>query len=52
MDGGTVYSWLCGTGETFEELLTNLHKAVEARLSIDVGDVGLTDRDRVPEITV
>ncbi|MGI9175318.1 MAG: type II toxin-antitoxin system HicB family antitoxin [Rhodothermales bacterium] len=39
-------------GDTFEELLTNLYEAVEACLSVDVGDYELTGNDKVMEIAV
>ncbi len=43
----------CATqGETFEELLQNLYEAVEGCLSVDVGPVKVTDRDRVIEIAI
>ena len=41
----------CATqGETYEELLNNIHEAVEGCLSIDVKNVQLTDKDKILEI--
>jgi len=43
----------CATqGETLEELLTNLHEAVEGCLSVEVSGVLVGDGDRVLEIVV
>ena len=43
----------CATqGETYEELLDNIHEAVEGCLSVDVKHVQLTDKDKVLEIAV
>jgi predicted RNase H-like HicB family nuclease len=43
----------CATqGETIEELLKNLHEAVEGCLSVDVEAVKKTPTDRVLEIAV
>ena len=43
----------CATqGETFDELLANIYEAVEGCLSVDLGDVKLTDKDKIMEITV
>ena len=43
----------CATqGETFEELLKNLHEAVEGCLSVDVEAAKKTPTDRVLEIAV
>jgi predicted RNase H-like HicB family nuclease len=39
-------------GETLEELLENVHEAVEGCLSIDVRDLTLKQSDRVLEIAV
>jgi predicted RNase H-like HicB family nuclease len=39
-------------GETIEELLTNLHEAVEGCLSVDVEPARTTGTERVLEITV
>lgn len=39
-------------GETIEELLLNIHEAVEGCLSVDVQDIEMTPRDTVVEITV
>ncbi|MCJ7797383.1 MAG: type II toxin-antitoxin system HicB family antitoxin [Thermoleophilia bacterium] len=41
-----------GEGETLEELLENLHEAVEGCLSIDVRDLTLKQSDQVLEIAV
>ena len=43
----------CATqGETYEELLRNLQEAIEGCLSVEVGDVKKTDKDRIIEIAV
>ena len=43
----------CATqGETFEELLKNLHEAVEGCLSVDVEKPKSTSKDQVLEIAV
>jgi predicted RNase H-like HicB family nuclease len=43
----------CATqGETFEELLQNLHQAIEGCLSVDVKDIERTGKERVLEIAV
>jgi predicted RNase H-like HicB family nuclease len=43
----------CATqGESFEELLGNLHEAVEACLSVDVDEPELDSGSRVLEIAV
>lgn len=43
----------CATqGETHEELLSNLHEAIEACLSVDVELPESTGKDRVLEIAV
>jgi predicted RNase H-like HicB family nuclease len=43
----------CATqGETMEELLTNLNEAVEACLSIDMGNIEISENDKVLEIAV
>lgn len=39
-------------GETLEELLANLHEAVEACLSIEVEEKGLAQTNRILEIAV
>lgn len=39
-------------GETLEELLENVHEAVQGCLSVDVGDLTLKQSDRVIEIAV
>jgi predicted RNase H-like HicB family nuclease len=39
-------------GETFEELLKNVHEAVEGCLSVDVADVKSHPNDRILEIAV
>jgi predicted RNase H-like HicB family nuclease len=39
-------------GETFEELLKNVHEAVEGYLSVDVADVKSHPNDRILEIAV
>ena len=43
----------CATqGETFEELLANLHEAVEGCLSVDLDEIPTSSTDRVLEIAV
>ncbi len=43
----------CATqGETIEELLANLHEAVEACLSIDLENVEISENDKVLELAV
>jgi len=43
----------CATqGETFDELLGNIYKAVEGCLSVDIKDVEVTGKDKVLEIAV
>jgi predicted RNase H-like HicB family nuclease len=43
----------CATqGETFEELLQNLHEAVEGCLSVEVVTIDAGTQDRVVEIVV
>ena len=43
----------CATqGDTAEELLKNIHEAVEGCLSVDVRDVPISEADRIIEITV
>ncbi len=43
----------CATqGETLEELMKNLHEAVEGCLSVDVAEPKRTDKDKVLEIVV
>jgi predicted RNase H-like HicB family nuclease len=43
----------CATqGETYEELIANLHEAIEACLSVDVQVPHTTGKDRVLEIAV
>lgn len=43
----------CATqGESFEELLTHLYEAVEGCLSVDVGELSLSDDSKVYEIAV
>ena len=43
----------CGTqGDSIEELLKNVHEAVEGCLSVDVRDVPISEADRIIEITV
>lgn len=39
-------------GESLEELLRNLHEAIEGCLSVDVSSVQMTEADRVLEIAV
>jgi predicted RNase H-like HicB family nuclease len=43
----------CATqGDTLDELLTNVHEAVEGCLSVEVKEPKRTDRDQVLEIVV
>ena len=43
----------CATqGESFEDLLTNLYKAVEGCLSVEVRDIPVSDKNKVIEIAV
>lgn len=43
----------CATqGETYEELLKNVHEAVEGCLSINIPDVPVSETDRIIEITL
>ena len=43
----------CATqGETLDELLANLHDAVEGCLSVDAQRISVTDRDKVVAIAV
>lgn len=43
----------CATqGDSFEELLGNLHEAVEGCLSVDVRNVAISETDKIIEIAV
>jgi predicted RNase H-like HicB family nuclease len=43
----------CATqGDTYEELLENLHEAIEGCLSVDIAAIDTSDKDRVIEIAV
>ena len=43
----------CATqGDTFEDLLSNLYEAVEGRLSVEVRDIPVSDKDKIIEIAV
>ena len=43
----------CATqGRTFDELLSNVHEAVEGCLPVDVSDNSLSNKDRIVEIVV
>lgn len=43
----------CATqGETLEELLQNIHEAVEGCLSVDVSQIPTDTQDRVVEIVI
>jgi predicted RNase H-like HicB family nuclease len=43
----------CATqGDTFEELMKNVHEAVQGCLSVDVEEPKHTDKDKVLEIVV
>lgn len=39
-------------GETMEDLLANVHEAVEGCLSVDLEDIPIAETDRVLEIAV
>ena len=39
-------------GETIDELLRNVHEAIEGCLGIDLATISLTPQDRVMEIAV
>ena len=39
-------------GETMEELLENIHEAVEGCLSVDLKDIQMSEKDRILEIAV
>ena len=39
-------------GETTEELLSNIHEAIKACLSVDTRDYEISDKDQVMEIAV
>ncbi len=43
----------CATqGDTYEELIRNVHEAIEGCLSVDVDEPTRTDKDRIVEIAV
>ena len=43
----------CATqGDTFEELMKNVHEAVEGCLSVDIEEPQRTEKDKVLEIVV
>ena len=43
----------CATqGRTLDELLSNVHEAVEGCLSVDMSDASLSSKDRIVEIVV
>ena len=43
----------CATqGDTYEELMQNVHEAIEGCLSVDVDEPTRTDKDRIVEIAV
>lgn len=39
-------------GETYDELLNNIHEAIEGCLAVDLSDLEVSDTDRVVEIAV
>ncbi len=39
-------------GETIDELMSNIHEAIEACLSVDTKDYETSDKDKVLEIAV
>ena len=43
----------CATqGDTMEELLTNLHDAAEACLSVDLDKIEISENDRISELVL
>ena len=43
----------CATqGDSFDELLSNLHEAIEGCLSVDIQDIDISAKDKVMEISV
>ena len=42
----------CTQGETLEDLISNIHEAVEACLSVDIEDVKLSGSDKLLEIAL
>jgi predicted RNase H-like HicB family nuclease len=43
----------CATqGETFDELLKNVHDAIEGCLSVDMKDIQVSANDKVLDITI
>lgn len=43
----------CATqGDTFDELILNLHEAIEACLSVDLDEFELSEKDQVLELAV
>ena len=38
--------------ETYEELLTNVHEAIEGCLSVDISDFEMTEKDKLLEIVI
>jgi len=43
----------CATqGDTFDELRSNLHEAVEGCLSVDIRDIPISQTDKVMELAV
>ena len=39
-------------GETYDELLSNIHEAIEGCLAVDLSDLELSGTDRIVEIAV
>ncbi len=39
-------------GETYDELLRNIHEAVRGCLAVDMGEIVVSETDRVVEIAV
>ncbi len=39
-------------GETYDELLSNIHEAIEGCLAVDLTDLELSGTDRIVEIAV
>ncbi len=43
----------CATqGDTYEELLNNLHEAIEACLTTDLKEIEITGKDKILELAV
>ncbi len=43
----------CATqGDSFEEVISNLHEAIEACLSVDLEEIEVSEKDKVLELAV